>query len=338
MQKQKSLKLLKVGDPHATVSNLSEMRSLFDFILKTALIQKVDHVVLMGDLFHTHAWLRIEVLMVWHEILTKFIADNSVSVIILEGNHDQPGPKEMEGKMSAVQALKLMFDGNQRLQVITKPKIIDGIGFLPYTSNEEKFYQWANELYERGATGTLECHATFQGSTYDNGMYAPGGFDLSKVSQKNIISGHIHKFQMFDKAMYIGTPKWETAVDADQEKGIWLMSATNGLVDVDKAEFISTASVVTPMRKIVLKEDDAEPILKEGSKYLIEFVGPSSWITKAKKQYVGRAAIKTTFTDSKQRSKRESTGASTIEEFLDKDFKPSIGVNRKKLVEYVMEN
>jgi DNA repair exonuclease SbcCD nuclease subunit len=333
------IKLLKVGDPHVTLSNLEEARSLIRFIAKTAKEEGVDYIVLFGDLFHTHSVLRMEVLAAWYEMVCDLL--RASRVIIMEGNHDQPGSKELEGKMSAVRILGQMVEGarpfyHAELFIVSAPEVIAGIGFAPYTSDAEKFYQWSEALYADGAEHTLCCHQTFEGSQFDNGMYAPGGLDPKRVRQAQIVSGHIHKQQAFGNVIYIGSPKWDSAVDAEQEKGIWLVEAENGIVDMDNAKFVPTAGAVVPMRKLVIKEGDQEPeALTEGTKWSVELVGSSAWVSKTKKKYVGKAAIKSTFTDAKNRAKRETTGRSTIHEFLEKDFQPSQGVSREKLAKYV---
>jgi DNA repair exonuclease SbcCD nuclease subunit len=331
------MKFLKVGDPHLTPSGIPEMTRLMEFVETQAEIRRVDAVILYGDLFHTHIQIRMDVMVAWYGIIDKLL--QTTNVIIITGNHDQPGAKELEDKMSSVQILERMFrldENDHWLDVVSKPKVIGNVAFAPYTSDPDKFYAWANELHAQGATQTLCCHQTFEGSKYDNGMYAPSGLDPDKVPQTGIISGHIHTHQEFGKVFYIGTPKWETAVDADKEKGIWYAeSDEQGQIDMGQAEFISTAQVVTPMRRVPLKEGDAEPVLDDRSKYLIELTGSSAWISKEKKKYVEKHAIKTIFTDSKIRAKRKTSNFDSIGDFLEKEFVPSEGVSREKLVEYV---
>jgi DNA repair exonuclease SbcCD nuclease subunit len=324
----KKTRLLKVGDPHAKISNLHELHSLFDWIRTTACEKEVDYIVIYGDMFDTHSVIRLEVLEAWYDIIRSI----GTHTILMEGNHDQIGAREFEGQMSAVQSLGKMLSQDDIATVMYSPDVIDGIGFVPYTSNEEKFYGWAKDLQAIGAK-TLCCHQTFQGSQFDSGMYAPDGFDPEKVPQSQIISGHIHKGQEFGKVWYIGTPRWESAVDAEQEKGVWIVDFEDGVMI--NREFLSTSSVVTPMRKIVLNEGDEEPVLLEGSKYLIEMVGSSSWLAKMRKKYLGLASIKSTCTDAKVRADRESKTFSSIGEFLDGDFKLSQGVEKQELLIYI---
>ena len=59
------MKVLRVGDPHITVRNLDEALKLLAFIFEMARKYKVDRIEFLGDLMHTHAVIRVEVLDFW---------------------------------------------------------------------------------------------------------------------------------------------------------------------------------------------------------------------------------------------------------------------------------
>ena len=59
------MKILRVGDPHITVSNIEESKKLLDTILLIATDNKVNCIEFLGDLFDNHSVIRSEVLDFW---------------------------------------------------------------------------------------------------------------------------------------------------------------------------------------------------------------------------------------------------------------------------------
>jgi DNA repair exonuclease SbcCD nuclease subunit len=210
----RSIRLLLVGDVHATPEELGDCRRLIDFVAKTAQENGVDYIVFMGDIYNTHNVMRVEVLAFWKDAFEK-LYKICRDVIVLVGNHDYAG----EGL-----PIHALLAHDTQVLVVDKPCNFDlGILFLPYMSSREAFVEACE--YEKAAqsTGpTVLCHQTFEGSTYENGMYAPDGVDPNLIPQTTVISGHIHTPQSFGKVMYIGAPRWRTLSDANVERAIWI--------------------------------------------------------------------------------------------------------------------
>jgi len=324
------IKLIRVGDPHCTVRNLSDSKKLIDFIVQKALEYKVDRIEFMGDLFHTHAVKRIEVENFWINAFNT-ILENNIKILTLCGNHDIPGSKELT-HMSSLDIFKPYKD----VTLIDTPRIIDNIGYISFVFDNDKFIEAANKLYQQGAQKTLIAHQTFLGSTYDNGFYAEDGIDLNKIPQEQIISGHIHTQQIVGKCHFIGTPKWDTLSDANQEKGIWFYEHTKD-GSVSQSEFISTRDIVTPINKYTLHEEDTEKLnIDVNSINYIELIGKSSWIAKMKKIYKGTARIKTKPTD-KKISKVNQNSILSVQRFLETSFEPIKGINKSDILNYLKD-
>lgn len=326
------MKILRVGDPHIQVSNLKDANKLMDFVLETAEKEEVDVVEFLGDLFHTHAILRVEVLDFWNKSFQK-IKDGGFNCRVLVGNHDQPGSKEKEQIMNALNIFQDSVEEGGWRTIINEPKVMDKIGYIPYMSNEEAFLIAAAGLEKLGATKLLVAHQTFTGATYENGFYAEDGIDPALVPQEAIISGHIHKQQQIGKCWYQGTPKWDTMSDANEDKGIWVYEH-NKDGSVASKDFFSTAKIVTPIYKHTVKEGDEEPKMVKDARNYIEFIGKSAWITKMKKKYKGKAQIKARPTDRKS-VKIDSKDLQSINDFLSSHFEVIDGVNKKDIKEYL---
>ena|ERR1700687_713717 len=294
------MKVLRVGDPHVKVNNLEESEALLQFVLKLAIENNVDRIEILGDLFHTHAVLRLEVIKFWEKWLDR-LSDYKETVVI-EGNHDQTG--DYSTTYSALTIFKRLNKKN--LIIVTKPTIIGPIGYIPYMHDNEKFIQAANELANVEAK-VLVVHQTLQGSKYESGFYASDGADSDRISEKilHIISGHIHSLQEFGRVHYPGTGRWDTVTDANQPKGLWIYSHNDTTGRVIDRTFYSTERVCSPLYQLSYREGDPEPTIPEG-RVALELIGTSEWVAKEKQKFKGKVSIKSKITDSKKLESRKA--------------------------------
>lgn len=303
------LRILRIGDPHVRPSNIEEVERLMGFIKQTIIGGKVNRLEILGDLFHTHAVIRLEVLEFWDKWLQTF--RDIVETVVIVGNHDQSG--DYSSGSHALTVFKKLQ--NENLRIIDVPTQIGYIGYMPYFHDNEEFVREANRLHTKG-TSILVCHGTFAGSQYDNGFYAPNGINPDELLFHTIISGHIHKEQIIasGKVDYPGTPKWDTASDANERKGIWLYEHDPITGRVLQRDLISTAHVCTPIVSFTWLEGQEPPAIPEGSKATVELIGSSDWIEKKKSALKGKVGIKTKSTDQKRTFKRKA--GNSLENYL----------------------
>jgi hypothetical protein len=202
------MKWLFVGDVHATVQELGDCEKLVDLILEKTDLE--TEVVFLGDQYHTHATLRIEVVDFWNRAL-KRVKEKSQGVVLVVGNHDMPND-------SSQRVHSLLANNTDGMHVVDSPFKRFGIGFLPYYHDRAQFVEEANNL----GSATIVCHQTFDGAKYENGFFAKDGVDLKLLKAKHIISGHIHTPASFDRVTYVGAPRWRTASDANIERFLHL--------------------------------------------------------------------------------------------------------------------
>jgi DNA repair exonuclease SbcCD nuclease subunit len=309
---------IRVGDPHAQVSDLDEMARLIGFVRSKAKEAGAEKIEFYGDLFHTHNVVRLEVQDFWDKALRALAKE--FRVVVLVGNHDQPGDGQREWTLNALKFL----DGVPNLTVVTSYAMDMDTFYIAHTSNEEKFKEAVARGLSLGAT-RLACHQTFQGAHYENGMYAPDGFDPSIVSGfKEVISGHIHKSQRFANIFYLGTPRWLTLSDANEPKGIYV-----------GPEFVSTESVCEPIRLITLTEGSDTPI-PVGKRVFVELVGHSKWISAKAKELKGSVRVVPRPTDSGSSRLGRTETVVDLYEFLSLQ-KMAPGVNAKQVIEFIKE-
>ena len=92
-----SIKILTIGDPHTATRNISSRRDDYfetckmklNFVLKTAVNEKVDVIVIPGDLFHDKEESKIgyKLIHLWFKFL-KICENHSIKVAAVPGNHD----------------------------------------------------------------------------------------------------------------------------------------------------------------------------------------------------------------------------------------------------------
>ena len=307
MTKAKMTKVLRVGDPHVKPSNIDESERLLEFVLSKARDLNVDKIEILGDLFHTHAIVRLEVLEFWRKWLPLLAEE--FQTIVLVGNHDFSG-----NLYSTAHALSVFINTHERLFIIQAPAKIGPIGYMPYIHGNSEFIAAANNLADQGAT-FLVSHTTYAGSKYDNGMYAPDGVDPDLIDSRitGLLSGHVHAEQQYGRVIYPGTARWDTASDANRRKGIWLFEhdASGALLG---SKFIGTETVCVPLISLEWREGDPAPSVPEGQRVTVEMIGTSGWIAQQKHLLKGKASVRTKITDSKRPESRQTSRS--LEEYI----------------------
>jgi DNA repair exonuclease SbcCD nuclease subunit len=326
------MKILRIGDPHIKPTNVEEAEKLMHFVNDTILERQPDRVEIMGDLFHTHSIVRLEVLEFWEGWLDTLTSHENIDFYVLRGNHDMASDEEFAP--SALLAFKHLKRKN--LKICELPRV-DGIyAYVSYYKSHEKFIEVSNRCAEQGAK-VLICHQTFDGSRYETGIYAPDGIDATKINFNLIISGHIHTHQDMMKdgkrILYPGTPKWDTAADANEDKGIWLYGHDDATGAILSEELITTHHVVTKIVNMTWVEGmPCEPI-PDGCKVTVELVGSSKWIDEQKVALKGKVSLKTKITDRVERKDRNA--GKNFADFVANKF--TTDLNKVELLRYMRE-
>jgi len=323
------MKILRVGDPHVRHNNIDESDRLFEFVVEVALAQKVDRIEILGDLFHTHSIVRLEVLDFWNHWLDHL--SDVCEVVVLVGNHDQSGRDDVAfNALSIFQRLR-----KKNLRIIEFGTVLSPFAYMPYEGNKERFIEVVNGMADNYGATFLVCHQTVEGSKYDNGIFAPDGVDPKAISPKyvGVLSGHIHTEQEFDRFTYPGTPRWDSVSDANKRKGITLYYHEDSTGKITGREFFSTERVCSPIVEYSWKEGEEAPVIPENARVSIELIGTSDWVAAKKATLKGHVKIKTKITDRRRAVDRQFN--STLEEFLKNMFVTTM--DREHLLIYAKE-
>ncbi len=329
-----SFKLLLVGDVHAVPEELDDCVALEELVVRLA-YEFGATVVFLGDQYHCHNVVRLEVMAFWRSFFKRLRALHGAETTdyCLVGNHDYAG----EG--STIHSL-MAHEG--QITVVDRPMAISsGVVLVPYVSDREAFPSAVNALPAK----TVICHQTFAGSKYENGFYAEDGVNPDLLDAKHIISGHIHAPQIFEHATpagefgevtYIGAPRWRSLTDANTERAVWLYEFD------DRGEILSRRSFDTGSvcRKLIhlVEEEGAPPTAPEsfapGWDYRIDIRGSSEFIERRKKELSHPGVrIRTFKTDTAGPQVRESEGIGVAFRTYLTKYSPKYGTPAERLLE-----
>lgn len=325
------MRTLRVGDVHAKVEDLEDCEALLQLVLKTAKEERVQRIVFLGDQYHTHAIVNVEVQRFWLRWFT-LLPSEGFEVIALKGNHDAPGDK------NAI-AHAMQVHRNQ-IKVIEEPAVIGRGLFLPYFHDQQAMLEACRSFPE---TVEVTCHATFNGAMFENGFYAKEALDPELIPQARVISGHIHTPAHFSKIWYPGSPRWQISSDANIERAIWVEDDSTGTV-----KSFSTGDVLCRIWQFTDTQGDSsgeslEALLsrvKQKDRIVVNLQGPRAWCEQRKlATTAARSGIRfrTFFTDQHSAKVRESEGIPAAFRRHFDAYQPKNGTSKDTLQKMVQE-
>lgn len=257
------MKILAVGDPHVKVEDLEDCENLLKHIKFLVITKKIDKVMFSGDLFHNHALIHVSVLNFWNKWLLDLA--KHTQVICLKGNHD------FGLGNPALHSLKSFKNIHRNITIVDEPLLMEDTLYIPYFGfkREKDFFETISQ-----PSKYLVCHDTFRGAKFENGFWVPEheAFDLEKVKQLKVISGHIHTPQVIGKCTYLGSPRWQIVSDANTDRFLYLYDENWDLI-----EKITTIGICKSIWvKKVRSEKDIEPVKIPNSETRYDIYGKES--------------------------------------------------------------
>ena len=260
-------KILFIGDPHLKITRFDIAKRFLSWVNEVIHDVSPDLVVNLGDTFDTHAVVRSEILSEFGKHV-NFVIERCPYIYVL-GNHDMYKPSD--SKYHALQTYRSAAHDNKFL-VVDETTIIDGITYVPYIHNFKEFPQVETPI--------CVAHQTFVGCDY--GYHRPDvGVDADRLNAEIIISGHIHKRQMFGKVIYPGTSFAQSVNDIDQSKGVMLFDT-----ETYKYSFIESPLPSWHGMKCELSQDfsiedvhnDLFQYVNSGDHWVVDITGPKAEI------------------------------------------------------------
>lgn len=318
-------RVLYVGDPHVVREELGDARALLDYVAFVARQNQLDRIVFLGDQYHTHSIMHVEVLEFWlHHIraLAKI-----APVLCLVGNHDRPGTEGVTASS--------MLAHERDCQVVSTSEEIDGVLYVSHMSSPDSFVEVCNNSPCRAVV----CHQTFLGVVFDNNYHPTDGVDPNLLHQNVVISGHIHRPQQQGKVWYPGAPRWRTLSDANTERAIWVVQH-DGHGTIQKRVPYSTAPVCRQIHHLVDSPDaPVSTELDPRHRWQIDLRGPAEWVDRRKAELARPGVRLRVFKESlKSPAKvRESDGVAKAFHAYLKSFSPPMGTPKERLEKLVLD-
>src|SRR3989344_2658859 len=292
------MKLLHFSDIHIGMENYSKLdpetglstrfldfMKTFDFIVDTALNEKVDAVIFAGDAYKTRDPNPTQQRGFGSHI--KKIAKAGIPVVLVVGNHDTPNASGKANTLDIYSALEI-----DNVTVSRKPELLNietksgnlQIVTLPWLHKDDykKVGDKLKNLYDKiksDSPAIFLSHVEVEGASYgsEKGMAIANDVTvpLPLLQDKRlsyVALGHIHKHQILSKdplVVYAGSPHRIDFGEEKEDKGIIL-------VDIGKTtsfQFISTNCRKFLSIIVDLKPNDPNPtqtILDEITKHEIK--------------------------------------------------------------------
>lgn len=207
-----SCRCLTIGDPHIKVGNERETTIMFASFIALAREMKPDIIVVMGDVLDTHDHISLKAFCRAIPFLKTL--SEIAPLYTLIGNHDRPNNSDF---MSDNHPFAALSEWKNTVVVnVTTYATINGIPmvFVPYVY-PGRFIEAMEHKSARVIGGDLIprwreaavifAHQEFRGAKM--GIIRSVVGDEWSLSHPQVISGHIHEYQILQKnIIYVGTP------------------------------------------------------------------------------------------------------------------------------------
>jgi exonuclease SbcD len=289
------MKILQTGDTHVGMSNYSKLDpetgldtrlldflNTLDFIVETAISQKVDAFIFTGDAYKTRDPSPTQQRGFGERI--RKIAKAGIPVVMVVGNHDTPNAEGKANTLDIYSALEIdnvwvsrkpeflnipTKSGN--LQVVTAPWLHKA-DFKTLGDRLLSMYEKIKPAEPAILVGHLEVEGASMGSEKGLAIANDVTVPLSLLTDRRltwVALGHIHKFQELAKnppVVYAGSPERIDFGEAKENKGIVL-------IDIPQPGAATYKFIPTPARKFVSLHVSLKPENSDPTKTILEEIG-----------------------------------------------------------------
>lgn len=192
-------------------------------------VSKGSILFFLGDFFDNRQLLDIMVMNAGVDIMMELAS--ILPIHMITGNHDIY--KKNDTDVNSLRAFKYI----KNIHIYDKPFIATNkkskILVLPWIGDKEKEESFA----KANKAQYIFAHADISGFKYDNGRQIVKGARLMNAKgYKRIISGHIHKHQVYDngRGIYIGSPYHTKRSDIGNDKGVYIFDPDSNKIHFTK--------------------------------------------------------------------------------------------------------
>ncbi|MDU7963978.1 MAG: DNA repair exonuclease [Clostridium perfringens] len=227
----------------------AELRESFSKIINRGIDEKVDLVLLAGDLFDNDT-IEKSTLTFIKDQMNK-LEKHNIRVFISAGNHDPYNKKSFYNMVNLGKNVHIFKDEIERIEIPELNTVVYGASFKEKYIRESKLKYFTPKEEDKDLIKIMVLHGDLRNN--ETGEYNPLLFKEIEESKMDYIAlGHIHKFSGIKRIgktyyAYSGCPEGR-GFDEEGDKGVILGDVSLGAVDLD---FIKTNK-----REYFLKEID----------------------------------------------------------------------------------
>lgn len=177
------------GNPLKLIETLNNFRYMLDYCKNN----KIDTVIIAGDINDTKLVASVKAFSMFMDILTEY---ENIKFIMIPGNHDMASREGFES------AIDLLQGYNNVLTIREKTKI-DNIFYVPYSSHMiEDIVDESKNI----DSDILVTHVGLSDAQLSNGASIKSRLNSSHLKKwKLVITGHYHKPQTVNNVWYTGS-------------------------------------------------------------------------------------------------------------------------------------
>ena len=214
---------------------MTDIFKSFDDICNIAVREKVDAVLIAGDLFNSVRVSNQSMLNVMTNL--NMLTQNHITTFIIGGNHDTPKTKSASSPLELL-GVEELFDIVLAYDKMKQVKIGDTtIHLVPYSFDKAEFLENIDNCKQTLGNGVniLSMHVateTFKMLEYDEILFTKKEIRELKKKFDYIALGHYHGLWIDNdsKMAYAGCPQRLTFNEADQRKGCIILDIRKGKV------------------------------------------------------------------------------------------------------------
>ena len=219
------MNILVCGDPHFKKDNLPIMELMVNDFIGLIEERKPDLCVVLGDTLHDHANITVRPLCMAIDFFEQIA--KLCQLVVLIGNHDRENNSDFCTDIHPFNGLK----SNPRIKIVdtTYWDQENNFIFVPYVPNG-KFNQALSLVdYDPTIKPTKDSkvptlifsHQEFKGCQLSVNKYSETG-DTWDKNLPQIVSGHIHEYQILPHVIYVGTPTSTNYGESNDKKVMFL--------------------------------------------------------------------------------------------------------------------
>lgn len=242
------MKLCILGDTHFGARGDSldfhnYFKKFYDEVFFPYLIENnINTVVQMGDLFDRRKFINFNSLYLCRKYFFDRLAENSINMYTLLGNHDVAFKNTLE-----INSSTLLLENYNCVHIIDDFKTIDfdgvNVDIIPWlcSENEEEIFQKIKSSKSQICFG----HFEIDGFEMDRGNVHQGGLDRKTLTKYDVVlSGHFHHKSSSDNITYVGTPYEMTWSDYMDPKGFHIFDTETRELEFVKNNYTMFNKVV----------------------------------------------------------------------------------------------